>query len=67
MIKFKVFDFEPDCERLLWALHFMKTHKNEANVSASIGGFDEKTVRTWDWRYVKSIGSLVNRLVSTQL
>lgn len=42
---------------LLWALMFLKVYASE-HVHACLAGVDEKTLRKWQWKYVRLISSL---------
>lgn len=58
---------EPNCpsrampKHLLWALFFLKVYSNE-HVSSVSASADEKTVRKWQWIFVKLMAGL--RIVS---
>jgi hypothetical protein len=48
---------KPKKVHLFFALRFLKTYDTEIN-GASFFGCDEKTLRTWTWRYVEAIALL---------
>jgi len=51
------FDSHAQKNHLLWALHWLKTNCNEANMH-SMFGMDEKTFRKWKYYFVKKIAEL---------
>ena len=48
---------KPKKKHLFFGLRFLKTYNTEIN-GATFFACDEKTLRTWTWRYVEAIGLL---------
>ena len=52
-------------EHMMWTLMFLKTYKTENNLTAFLGGIDEKTMRKWVVLFVKSLSELEGFVVSS--
>jgi hypothetical protein len=59
----RVFSNEVKVKHVLWALLFLKTYGNEAQMSA-MAQVDRKTFRKWIWIVVPGIAQLYEKVVS---
>ena len=48
---------------LMWELIFMKIYETEITMKSLSGGYDAKTIRKWNFKFIKSIADLSPILV----
>ena len=49
---------------LMWELIFMKIYETEITMKSLSGGYDAKTIRKWNFKFIESITDLSPMLVS---